>query len=692
MRERKIPPKFFDKELGWLLFNERVLNLSESTELPLLERLNFHNIFHSNLDEFFMKRVGKIRAEIKRTEARDPHKARLIKTYTQSLIEKVNELNSRSFDNLNQDLLPKLEKHGVILTTPDQLSAAEKKSLREIFDAKVFPLLTPMVVDHGHPFPLISNLNHSLGFVVKRQNRNTKNFVRVKIPPILPLWMEVPTPGKKHVFVNLLETVLLYQDEILPTVEVESTFSFRVIRSLENQRHESEEEAEDLLELMAEEIRLRKYSEILRLEYAGTLQPWARQFLQRELEISQDDFAQSSMPLPFKKIDAPASLKIAKLRYKSFQSRSVPAFEKEESVFKAIQKGDILVHHPFDSFTGSVEKFLKEAAEDPQVLSIKMTLYRAGSQSPIIEALSQAAMNGKSVVCLVELKARLDEERNIQWAKKLESSGVRVIYGVLDLKTHAKICVVVRKEGEILKTYAHVGTGNYNGQTARLYTDLGLFTCNVNLCKELIKGFNYLTGMSGRSEFKQILVSPLNLKQQLLELIEKERLHAQNGRKGRIIIKCNNFDEIDVVKALYRASQAGVEVTLIIRGFSTLIAGVPKLSENIRVISILGRLLEHSRIYYFGDGKKDPVTGKIYIGSSDVMRRSFQERVELIIPLESANLKKELWGYLKLLIDEHCLRWEMQNDGTYERKNGKDALDVQQLLISHTSSPENPLT
>lgn len=682
MKERKLPPKFFDKELGWLLFNERVLNLSESLEVPALERLNFHNIFHSNLDEFFMKRVGKLRALMKRIEAQDPLRSKVTKAYVQSLIEKVNELSGRSYENLSQDLLPRLDKAGIHLTTPEELSFQEKKGLRAVFDSQVFPLLTPMVVDNGHPFPLISNLNLSLGFVVKRTGKTQKNFVRVKIPSVLPMWIQVPsTNGKRKQFINLCDLILMFQEDILPRVEVESTFSFRVIRSLENQSRSEPEEAEDLLELMAEEIRLRKYSEIVRIEYAGNLHPWARQFLQRELEVKPEDFAQIPLPLAFKKIDAPVQLKIPKLRYKTFESQTPAPFAKDESTLKAISKGDILVHHPFDSFSDSVEAFLKEAADDPQVLSIKMTLYRAGSRSPIIESLSHAAMNGKSVICLVELKARLDEERNIQWAKKLEAAEVHVIYGVLDLKTHAKICVVVRKEGDKLKTYAHVGTGNYNAQTAKHYTDLGLFTCNDGLAKELIKGFNYLTGMAGRSEFKQILVSPITLKQQILEHIERERIFAQGGKPACIIFKCNNFDDVDVVKALYRASQAGVKITLIIRGFSTLIPGIPGLSDNIRVISVLGRLLEHSRIYYFSDGKKEPLAGKFFMGSSDLMRRSFQERVELVVPLLAPHTRKEVWDYLSLLTDKNCLRWEMQNDGVYVRIQTKESFDVQQRLI-----------
>ncbi|MEZ4813689.1 MAG: polyphosphate kinase 1 [Bdellovibrionota bacterium] len=683
MKERKLPAKFFDKELGWLLFNERVLNLSESSDVPELERLNFHNIFHSNLDEFFMKRVGKLRAQMKRIESKDPFRSKVTKIYVQSLNEKVNELVGRSFENLSQDLLPRLESNGIILTTPDQLSYQEKKDLRELFDSRVFPLLTPMVVDHGHPFPLISNLNLSLGFVVRRAGKSQPNFVRVKIPPVLPMWIQIPTrTPKKYQFINLRDLILMYQDEILPRVEVESTFSFRVIRSLENQSRSGPEEAEDLLELMAEEIRLRKYSEIVRIEHSGMLHPWARQFLQRELEVRPEDFAQIQLPLAFKKIDAPTQLRLPKLRYKPFNSRIPKAIKQGESFFKTINKADILVHHPFDSFSDSVEAFIREAADDPQVLSIKMTLYRAGTKSPIIEALSRAARSGKSVICLVELKARLDEERNIQWAKKLEAAEVHVIYGVLDLKTHAKICVVVRKEGDKLRTYAHVGTGNYNAQTAKLYTDLGLFTSNDKLAKELIKGFNYLTGMAGRADFKQILVSPTTLKQQFLEHIEKECLYAQGGKPARIILKCNNFDDVDIVKALYKASQAGVEITLIVRGFSTLVPGVPGLSENIRVISVLGRLLEHSRIYYFSDGKKDPLSGKIFIGSSDLMRRSFQERVELLVPLMAPHTRKEVWEYLSLLIDTNCLRWEMGRDGVYSRIQGPNSFDIQQKMIN----------
>ncbi len=680
MSKRKIPLKFFDKELGWLLFNERVLSLSESQDTPPLERLNFHNIFHSNLDEFFMKRVGKLRADMKGLESKYPLRAKAMRHYIQSLVTKITELELRSINNLNLDLLPKLNQMGVLITTPDQLSHTEKKSLKELFDTKVFPLLTPMIVDNGHPFPLISNLNYSLGFVIKRPGKTQKNFVRVKIPPSMPLWVKIPSTYNKHKFVNLLDTVLLFQDDILPHVQIESIFSFRITRSLEN-RNQDSEEAEDLLELMAEEIRMRKYSEIVRIEYFGELHPWAKQFLQRELEIKPDVFFKSSSPLPFKKIDAPVQLKSSRLKFKAPSANPFVTFPDDTCIFKKISENDILVHHPFDSFSDSVEAFLRQSAEDPNVVYIKMTLYRVGNQSPIIEALCHAAHEGKSVVCLVELKARLDEERNIQWAKKLEAAGVHVIYGVLELKTHAKICIVIREENDTLKTYVHVGTGNYNGQTAKLYTDLGLFTSEPKLTKDLSRGFNYLTGMAGLPGFKQILVSPLNLKKQLLELIEKECRLSESGKRGKIIIKCNNLDDVDVVKALYRASTAGVSVTLIIRGFSTLIPGIAGLSENIRVISILGRLLEHSRIYYFGDGKRNQLLGKFYIGSCDVLRRSFQRRVELIVPVEATSLKKTLWSYLSKIIHPNCLRWEMQSDGNYLQIQNKNSYDVQQIYL-----------
>jgi polyphosphate kinase len=681
-KERNISPKFFDKELGWLLFNERVLNLSESKNVPLLERLNFHNIFHSNLDEFFMKRVGKLRALMKRIEEREPFRSKVSRTYLSSLLEKVAELSHRSFENLNDELLPSLEKNNIHLTTPDSLSADQKKWLHQHFESKIFPLLTPMVVDSGHPFPLISNLSYSLGFVVKRRSKNQRYFVRVKLPPNSPLWIELPSQLKTHTFVNLLDTVLFYQQEIIPNIDVESVFSFRVIRSLEAQKKETDEEAEDLLELMAEEIRMRKYLEIVRFEYSGDMNPWAKNFLQRELSIKNEDFSKIPLALPFKKVDAPTSLKISRLKYKPFKPQVPVQLDNQKTIFENISNGDILLHHPFDSFSDSVETFLKEAAEDPQVLSIKMTLYRAGTHSPIIEALTRAALNGKSVICLVELKARMDEERNIQWAKKLEAAGVHVIYGVLDLKTHAKIIVIVRKEGENLKTYAHVGTGNYNAQTAKLYTDLGLFTADPKLSKELIKGFHYLTGMAGRSEFKQILVSPLNLKQKLLELIENERQHAHCGRPSQILIKCNNMDDVDIVKALYRASQAGSNIELVIRGFTTLYPELPRLSENIHVRSVLGRLLEHSRIYYFSDGKKDPLQGKFFIGSSDVMRRSFQDRVELVVPLLHLEARKKLWEYIEVLKSPRCKRWQMNSDGTYTLMQNSETFDVQDEWIN----------
>lgn len=681
-KERNIPPKFFDKELGWLLFNERVLNLSESKDVPLLERLNFHNIFHSNLDEFFMKRVGKLMALMKRIEEREPFRSKVSRTYIHSLLEKVTELSDRSFENLKKEILPSLQKNNIVLTTPDSLKPEEKKWLQQHFESKIFPLVTPMVVDSGHPFPLISNLSYSLGFVVKRRNRNQRYFVRVKLPPNAPLWTELPFRNKTHTFVNLLDIVIFYQEEILPSVDVEAVFSFRVIRSLESQRKETEEEAEDLLELMAEEMRMRKYSEIVRLEFSGDMNTWAKNFLQRELSIKNEDFSEIPLSLPFKKIDAPTNLKISRLKYKNFRPQVPSRLDNQKSVFENIDEGDILLHHPYDSFSDSVENFLKEAAEDPDVLSIKMTLYRAGTHSPIIDALTRAAFNGKSVICLVELKARMDEERNIQWAKQLEASGVHVIYGVLDLKTHAKIIVIVRKEGDSLKTYAHVGTGNYNAQTAKLYTDLGLLTADPKLSKELIKGFHYLTGMAGRSEFKQILVSPLNLKQKLLELIEHERHHALNGKPSQIFIKCNNMDDLDIVKALYRASQAGSKIELVIRGFTTLFPEVPRLSENIHVRSILGRLLEHSRIYYFSDGKKDPLQGKFFIGSSDVMRRSFQERVELVVPLLHLETRKKLWEYIEILKSSHCKRWQMNSDGTYSFINNEKTFDIQDKWIS----------
>ncbi len=681
LKERNIPPKFFDKELGWLLFNERVLNLSESKDVPLLERLNFHNIFHSNLDEFFMKRVGKLNALMKRIEEREPFRSKVSRTYLYSLLEKVAELSHRSFENLSDDILPALEKNNIHLTTPDSLTVDQKKWLHQHFESKIFPLLTPMVVDSGHPFPLISNLSYSLGFVIKRRSKNQRYFVRVKLPPHSPLWIEIPSQVKTHTFVNLLDTVLFYQEEILPNIDVESVFSFRVIRSLEAQKKETEEEAEDLLELMAEEIRMRKYSEIVRLEFSGDMNPWAKNFLQRELSIKNEDFSKVPLSLPFKKVDAPTSLKLTRLKYKAFKPQIPARLDNQKTIFENIAEGDILLHHPFDSFSDSVENFLNEAAEDPHVLSIKMTLYRAGTHSPIIDALSRAALNGKSVICLVELKARMDEERNIQWAKKLEAAGVHVIYGVLELKTHAKIIVIVRKEGENLKTYAHVGTGNYNPQTAKLYTDLGLFTSDPKLSKELIKGFHYLTGMAGRSEFKQILVSPLNLKQKLLELIENERQHAHCGRPSHLFIKCNNMDDIDIVKALYRASQAGTKIELVIRGFTTLYPELPRLSENIHVRSILGRLLEHSRIYYFSDGKKDPLHGKFFMGSSDVMRRSFQERVELVVPLLHLETRKNLWEYIEALKSPRCKRWQMNSDGTYTLIKDSETFDIQDRWI-----------
>ncbi|NCN28064.1 polyphosphate kinase 1 [bacterium] len=680
---KKSKKVFLDKEIGWLRFNERVLFQASSEDVPLLERVHFSNIFNSNLDEFFMKRVSRMLHRIELARTKDLKASQELEMELHALLEEVRRLNLQNASIVENDLIPQLKEKKVDLLSWVRLTTNEKKWCRQFFKEKVFPVLTPMAVDKGHPFPLISNLTFSLAVELRDPEKKGRLFARIKIPDLFPTWIILPkrkgSPGFRYV--SMFDVVKSHLEMLFPDMEIVDVLPFQVTRGLDIKEQE-EEDAEDLLELIAEEIKLRRFAEVVRIEVPKNESKWLLRFLKDELGVDDSRVFEEPMPLEYKRLDSIAKLKIAKLRFSRHRPKVPKALLKSDaSIFKAIKAADVLVHHPVDSFTESVERFISEAADDPDVVSIKMTLYRAGSKSSIIDALKRASQNGKQVVCLIELKARLDEARNIRWARVLEDAGVHVVYGMLKLKTHAKVVLVVRKERREYKSYAHIGTGNYNPQTAGFYTDLGLFTADSKICAELTEVFHYLTGRSKKKNYKHVLLSPINMKERFLESIANEAKNAQRGLESRIIVKFNNFDDTEIIRALYRASAKGVKIDLIVRGFSGLSPGVPGLSENITVRSIIGRFLEHSRIFCFQDGKKKMEDGNVFLGSADWMRRNLNERVEVVVPVYSATSKAEIARYMELLVSDRIQHWVMNSDGTYSRNFDKNREHIHDLMI-----------
>lgn len=681
---------FFNREIGLLKFHQRVLAQAEDLRLPLLERVKYLNIFNSNLDEFFMKRVGGLQRQFYANvstaslDGLNPEdQLRLVRT-------EVLQLNDRIRDVLTESLLPELRNQGVFLLTWDQLEPGEQAWAKSFFRDRIFPVLTPMAVDPGHPFPLISNLSTSLAVSLQNPGDEDLLFARIKIPDVFPAWLRIPnTPVGVERFISCTEVIQRHLEELFPRMIIRNATAFRLTRNIELEAA-IEEDAEDLLEFIEEEVRQRRFAEVVRLEHGPNPDAWLLQFLKEELELSNDDIYVSSLPLEYKTLQPIADLNISQLKFKSWSPVNLPQLADESSnIFAAIRNSDLLVHHPYENFTTSVERFIQTAAADDSVVALKMTLYRTSEQSPIVHALIRAAEAGKQVVCLVEIKARLDEERNIYWAQAMERAGVHVVYGVVGLKTHAKIALVVRQEKDDFRSYAHIGTGNYHPQTARVYTDFGLLTCRPEVTSELVEVFHYLTGRSLKTDYKTLLVSPINARAAIIEMIHQEAEHARAGRPHGIIAKMNSLEDPMIIEALYTASQAGVNIQLLVRGFSCLRPGLPGVSENIKVISIVGPFLEHSRVFYFRSGQPSEIDGRFYIGSADWMVRNLSGRVEVVAPVLDRSGREKIWEALDLMTKDHRLAWDLDSNGDYKQRQPRtpeEEIGCQDLLAERAKA------
>jgi polyphosphate kinase len=668
--------EFLQRDLSWLEFHRRVLHEASDPRTPLLERARFLAICAANLDEFFMKRIGGL------------HRRRLAGLPVDPLLGELRgavlPLVAEQARVELEELRPALAREGIALAGWEALSEDERRRSDAWFESSVYPVLTPLVVDPGHPFPFVSNLSTSLAVRLRHPERAEEVvFGRVKLPPRLPPWFMVSGDARARELrlLRLQDLLARHLGTLFPGWLVLDVMAFRVTRNADVER--DEEDAEDLLEMVAEELRERRFARVVRLEHAPDPSPEILRFLMDELELTEKDVYATPGELDCRTIAVIAELDRPRLKYEPWVPVAPAALgEDETSVFGVLRKQDVLVHHPYESFAASVERFVRAAVDDPKVLAIKMTLYRTGETSPFIPLLVEAAESGKQVVCLVELKARFDEERNIRVARSLEKSGVHVVYGLVGLKTHCKVTLVVREEAEGLRAYAHVGTGNYNSTTSRLYTDLGLFTSRPEITRDVTQLFNALTGRALRSRYERLLVSPGWMKRPFIERIEAEAENARQRRPARIVAKMNALEDPDVIRALYRASQAGVPIDLVVRGFCTLRPGVPGMSENIRVISIVGRFLEHSRLYHFARGEADPLEGEFLLGSADWMSRNLVHRVEAIAPVLDPALKERAWELLQLLLADRRQAWELNADGTYvQRRDGPDAIASQTRLM-----------
>lgn len=653
------PTHFLNRDLSWLHFNRRVLNEAVDPRTPLLERLRFLMIFSTNLDEFVMKRVGRLKRQMGGGHVSVDGMAPEVqmKAVREHILQDLQTQNT-----VFNTLVPLLDKEGIKFLTFEELGEDEKAFCNDHFRRKVFPVLTPLSVDPGHPFPFISNLSFSIGVTLKNPENGAVLFSRVKIPQVVSSWLRLP--GEGYRFVRVTSIIRNNLSLLYPGMEIGQIVPFRVTRNADIEQRD--DEAEDLMMMVEEGLKERRLAECVRLETYRDCDAQMLNFLKDSLEIQEEDIYSIDYPMDYSSFKVIVDLDLPRLKYRPWHPQIPRPFQEEGNIFQLIKQGDVMVHHPYDSFPATIERFITQAAEDPNVMAIKMTLYRTGDNSPFIRSLIRAAEMGKQVVCLIELKARFDEQRNIFWATKLEDAGVHVVYGIMGLKTHTKTALVVRQEadGEIA-SYAHIGTGNYNVSTSALYTDLGLLTCDKRLTGEIMEVFNYLTGSSLKHDYHELLVAPLNMKPTFLHLIRQEiEAHKKSGN-GLVIAKMNSLEDEVITEALYEASSLGVKVVLYVRGFCCLKPGIKGLSENIQVISIIGRFLEHSRIFYFAQGEKNPTAGNYYIGSADWMHRNLHNRVELVVPIYDESIKKKLWDYLEVLRQDNRRAWLLHKDGKY---------------------------
>ena len=677
---------YLNRELSWLEFNYRVLNEALDTRTPLLERLKFTAIFSSNLDEFFMVRIAGLKQQIQAGVTKLTFDGCTPLEQLVAISERLHFLIKEQDYLFEYTLRNLLAVQGIHLVNYIDLDQKQRTYLHQYFDENIFPVLTPLVVDKSHPFPYISNLSLNLGVVICNPETKEEHFARVKVPSVLPRFVALPqrlysqTNNKSIVWQGIpLEQVIAHNIEALFSgMIVQECYPFRVTRNAD--LSVEEDEADDLLLAIEQELRKRNIGRsAVRLEVHASTPTLIRQQLVEDLELEEIDVYDIQGLLGLKDLLYFLSLPYPKLKYESWSSivpKDLNKIKKitssnnqkiesnEKDIFSLIRQSDILVHHPYQSFSASVEQFIAQAAYDPSVLTIKMTLYRTSGDSPIIEALIAAAANDKQVVTLIELKARFDEENNIIWARQLEQSGVHVVYGLAGLKTHTKIVLIVRKEGEKIRRYVHIGTGNYNSKTANLYTDVGLFSCREELGADLTDLFNFLTGYSCQKLYRKLLVAPVNMRDRILSMINREITHCRKGGKGHIVAKMNSLVDPKIIEALYLASQVGVKIDLIIRGICCLRPGIKGISNNIRVISVIGRFLEHSRIFYlYNGGKKE-----VYIGSADWMTRNFVRRVEAITLVNDPNISYKLEEILRITLEDNSQAWQLYSNGNYIRR------------------------
>ena len=688
MPDTQLPTTLYlNRELSWLAFNARVLHEATDPRVPLLERLKFLAIFSSNLDEFFMVRVAGLRRQVESGTVHVTPDGLTAAEQLDAIRDRVGVLlaeQRRCFAELQRELAP----HHVRIVSMAELTSAERRAIDYHFESQIFPVLTPLAVDVGHPFPNISNLTLSLAVEVRHPEYGTVHFARVKVPKRLARWQQVP--GRAHEYVPLEQVIGENLEALFPGMEVLGCYAFRVTR-YSDLEFTNLEDPEDLLATIEERVFERRFGEVIRLEVQDDMPAHLRTLLLQELRdadfpaktsLSAADIEEAGPLLDLADLIELSQLEIPELRDPPLVA-SVPVElrDPDRSIFDVIRERDLLVHHPFDSFPATVERFLQSAAMDEHVLAIKLTLYRTSGDTAIVRALTEAAQRGKQVAVLVELKARFDEANNITWARTLEDYGVHVAYGSALLKTHTKTALVVRQEPDGIRRYVHIGSGNYNSRTARLYTDVGLFTCSPSIGADVSDLFNSLTGISRQRLYRKLLVAPVNMHERVLELIERETEHARHGGTGRIVAKMNSLVDAAVIDALYRASQDGVEIDLIVRGICCLRPGIPGVSERIRVRSIIGRFLEHSRVWHFGNAGAD----EYFIGSADWMPRNFQRRVEAVAPVEAPRLQARLRSLLRICLEDNRQAWELDAAGNWtQRVPDGEVFSTHVRLVAHS--------
>jgi polyphosphate kinase len=690
--------RFINRDLSWLEFNRRVLAQALDPRTPLLTRVKFLGIFSSNLDEFFMKRVGFVKRQIETgitAATPDGFTPRPLLFAVRSVVQDLYLQQAQCFEG---EIMPALAEHGIHLLRYQDLGAAERQAIDIWYQTHVFPVLTPLAVDPGHRFPFISNLSENIGVMVSQPGEVDRHFARVKIPDVLPRLIPVsedvdviaagfssasrasPSPAMPLRLISLDEVIRNNLDELFPGMQIHHILSFRVTRNAAIEVDEAE--SDDMLKSVEAELRLRRFARAVRMEVGPNPARPVVDFVVEALRLEPEDVFERGGPLEYGDLFPVADLELPQLKVPRWIARpparltdAAVGGEADTDIFAAIRERDILLHHPYESFHASVERFIHAAARDPDVLCIKQTIYRTSPDSPFVTSLVRAAEEGKQVACLVELRARFDESKNVRFARMLEKAGVHVAYGVVGLKTHCKTSLVVRREQGGLRSYAHIGTGNYNPSTAQLYTDLGLLTCDRRITDDVINLFNFLTGRSMKRDYQQLLVAPFAMRERFSLLIEREMNFARAGKPARIIAKMNALEDMKITEKLYEASQAGVKITLIVRGFCCLRPGVQGLSENINVISIVGRFLEHSRLFFFGAGKEDMADGDWFIASADWMYRNLSTRVEAACPVRDRHARQRLKTIIEIMLEDHRKVWDLNSDGSYTRRTPRQDAD-----------------